>query len=120
MSLENIFVENEIKEEVLTYEGTELKIKIKPLSWSKKNQILSRCFTYANSGEVQFNYDRYIKEMLSEMIVEAPWGETNHIFLNKIKADFGGMLEKIVPKAFEEMKDKSFFGKDSTNTSKGE
>jgi hypothetical protein len=110
MDLNKLFSEEGTKETVLNFEGEDLCIKIRPLSWSKKNQILSRCFSYSQSGEVAFNFDRYLKEMLCEMIVEAPWGETNHIFLTRIKPEFGAILEKLVPKAFQEIKEQNFFG----------
>ncbi len=112
MEIEKIFIEGESKEVELEYEGVEIKLKVKPITWSKRNQILSRCFTYNNDGTVQFNFDRYLKEMLSEMIVEAPWGETNNIFLSRIKPEFGAKLEKLVPRAFEEGKNLDFFVKE--------
>ena len=112
MELDKIYIEHELKELDIDYDGTEMKIKVKPISWSKKNQILSQCFTYQTDGKIAFNFDRYLKEMLSNMIVEAPWGETNHIFLNKIKPDFGQQLERLVPKAFEEMQNPDFFAQE--------
>jgi hypothetical protein len=95
----------------LDFQGVPIKIRIRQLSWSKKNQILSNCFSYGSDGQMQFNFDRYMKEMLQAMIVKAPWGETNHIFLNKLNPAFGSILEKLVPKAFDEVKDTSFFVK---------
>lgn len=115
MDLQELFIEDGIRDEILEFAGKEWPLKIKPLSWTKKNQILSKCFNYETNGAVQFDFDKYMKTMLCEMIVSAPWGETNFIFLNKIKADFGKELEKLVPKAFDEVKDKSFFVKESTS-----
>lgn len=112
MDINNIYISEELKEITLDYKGVEIKIKVRPLSWSKKNQILSNCFTYGTDSQMKFNFDKYIKEMLYEMIVEAPWGKTDHIFLSKINPEFGSILEKLVPKAFEEGATTDFFVKD--------
>lgn len=105
----NIFTSNADKEVVLTFEGKEIRIKVRELSWSEKNTILSQCFTYNSDSSVSFNLDKYMKLVLSRIIVSAPWGETNQIFLTKIKPAFGAMLEKLVPKAFEEGEVPDFF-----------
>lgn len=117
MDLSNIYVVDEVKEVAFPYkakDGTdiEITIKVKPISWSRKNQILTKCFTYNQDGSIKFNFDRYTKDMLEEMIVEAPWGKTDDIFLSRIKPEFGSKLEKLVPKAFEEMENPNFFVKE--------
>jgi len=109
--LDKIYVSDTTKEIDLEFEGVKISIEIKPLSWSRKNQILSGCFTYGNDSQMKFNFDKYIKDMLCAMIVKAPWGETTHIFLSKIKPEFGAMLEKLVPRAFEEGVTGDFFVK---------
>lgn len=111
MSLENLFVSDEQKEVELRFQDQDFKIKIKSVSWSKKNQILSRCLSYSAAGDVQFNIDRYMKDMICEIIVSAPWGETNHIFLTRLKPEFGAILEKLVPRPFDEVQVNDFFGK---------
>ena len=108
MDINTIYIESALKEIKLEYRGEEILIKVKPISWSKKNQILSDCF--ALDG-MKFNFDKYIKGMLGEMIAEAPWGETNQVFLNKINPEFGAILEKLVPKAFDEGLSVDFFDK---------
>jgi len=108
MDINNIYIENAPKEIKIEYRGTEIPIKVRPLSWSKKNQILSDCFSIDG---MKFNFDKYIKGMLTELIVEAPWGETNQIFLNRINPEFGAVLEKLVPKAFDEGLSVDFFDK---------
>jgi len=115
--INDIFLREDITETVLEYRGTEIKIKTKSISWSRKNQILTKCFSYNQDGSMQFDFDKYMKEVLVEIIVEAPWGRTDQIFLNRIKPDFGSMLEKLVPKAFEEMSSSDFFVKGSGQSS---
>lgn len=112
MDIENIYLDDNLKEIEVEYNNVLIKIKIKNMSWSKKNQILTECFIYNTDGNIKFNFDKYMKRMLQEMIVEAPWGPTNEIFLNRIKPDFGSKLEKLVPKAFEEMENSNFFVKE--------
>ena len=113
MELDNVFVKEDVQKVPLEYQGKTIDISIRGISWSKKNQILTKCFTYDQSGQMKFDFDKYMKEMLVEIIVEAPWGKTDQIFLNKIKPDFGTLLEKLVPKAFEEMSNVDFFVKES-------
>lgn len=106
---ENIFSSGESIQMEIEFEEKKIPITIRQLTWSEKNQILSRCFVYNSDGLVNFNFDRYQKEVLGKMIQQAPWGETNHIFLNRIKPEFGAKLEKLVPKAFEEGQSPDFF-----------
>ena len=106
---EKWMMDDETKEVVLNYEGVEIKLKMRPISWSRKNQILSGALTISQGGGMSFNFDRYMKETLCEMIVEAPWGKTTQLFLSQIKPDFGQMLEALAPKAFAQGKGPSDF-----------
>ena len=54
-----------------------------------------------NGGTV-FDGDAYVRECLKEIIVEAPWGRTTESFLISIDHRLGGLLETLVPKAFDE------------------
>jgi hypothetical protein len=110
--LNDIFISEDIKETEVEYQGKKFALKIKPITWSKKNQILTKCFTYGQDGQMSFNFDKYMKEILVEIIAEAPWGKTDQIFLSRIKPDFGAILEKLVPKAFEELQSGDFFVKE--------
>ena len=112
MNINDIYISEELKTVELKYKTAEIALKVKQLSWSRKNQILSACFTYGADSRMKFNFDKYIKDMLCEMIVEAPWGQTTHIFLSKISPEFGSLLEKLVPKAFEEGATNDFFVKE--------
>jgi hypothetical protein len=42
-----------------------------------------------------------MRETLKVMIVEAPWGATNDMFLMSIDQHLGKALEEIIPSAFE-------------------
>ena len=53
-----------------------------------------------DSSGLSFDADFYVKECLKAMIVKAPWGETNDVFLISINDDLGKALETIVPRAF--------------------
>jgi len=89
------------KEVVFTYKGKEVVVKVKPLTWSKKNQILSNCMSFTSKeGGARFNMDAYNKECLMYMITNAPWGKTTAIFLSQIDDDLGAKLQKLVPGPF--------------------
>ena len=110
MELEKLFTTEGTKDVVLKFEGVEIPVKVRELSWSEKNQVLSQCFTYHTDKDISFNFDKYSKLVLKKIIVQAPWGETSEVFLNKIRPEFGSVLEKLVPRAFEEVETSDFFG----------
>jgi len=80
--------------------GDEIELKIKDLSWSKRNRLISKSLGWDAGGQVEFDGDFYVRECLKEMIVEAPWGRTSETFLISIDSRLGGALESLVPKAF--------------------
>ena len=80
--------------------GDKFMVTLKPMSWSKRNQLISKCLNWTNDGETNFSGDVYVRECLKEMIVQAPWGRTTEAFLTTIDARLGGALESLVPKAF--------------------
>ena len=75
-------------------------VSVKPLSWAKRNQFISRNLQLGTDGSSGFNADGYVRDCLREMIVEAPWGRTTEAFLLSIDDRLGGALETLVPKAF--------------------
>ena len=92
-----------IRTETVKIEGTdeEFTVKVKPLSWSKKNQLVSRYVKWSEDGVSSFDGDGYVRECLKEMIVEAPWGKTTETFLISIDNRLGSALEALVPSAFD-------------------
>ena len=90
----------ERKKVVIPETGDEFEVSVKTLSWSRRNQLVSRCLKVNNDGQSSFDGDKYIRECLKEIIVEAPWGPTNETFLVSIDDRLGTALEKIVPSAF--------------------
>ena len=87
---------------VIPETGDEFEIGIKPISWSKRNKIVSECLNWKEGGAVDFDGDRYVRDCLKLMIIQAPWGNTDESFLTSIDARLGGALENLVPKAFGE------------------
>tara|TARA_R110001583_G_scaffold154526_3_gene306212 strand:- start:605 stop:970 length:366 start_codon:yes stop_codon:yes gene_type:complete len=81
--------------------GDEFTVTLKPLSWSRRNKIVSRCLKIDGGGNNSFDGDYYMKECLKEMIVKAPWGPTTESFLVGIDERLGKALEFLVPQAFE-------------------
>jgi hypothetical protein len=78
-----------------------IEVSIRPLSWAKKNSIVSQCTNYTDGG-VAFDGQRYINEVLKYIITVAPWGNTNDTFLAKVDLTLGGALEKLVPSATDQ------------------
>ena len=76
------------------------KVEIKPLTWFRKNQLVTQCMTFTSSGETKFDGSKYVKEVLKEIVTDAPWGKTTDAFLQSINSELGQALESIVPKAF--------------------
>ena len=109
-SLDVLFSSNEQKDFDFEFKGIKIKVKVKDISWSVKNKILGECFDYKSSGVAKFDFDQYNKKMLKEMVVGitvgdsvVPPGELNDVFFARINPAFGSLLEKIVPKAFEDV-----------------
>jgi len=102
-------IDNAIEEKTLSIEGTrdEFKIKVRPLSWSRRNQLMSKCITWTSGGESSFDGDAFVRSCLRDIIVEAPWGRTTESFLLSIDARLGGALEKLVPSATSEDSEES-------------
>ena len=82
--------------------GDTFEVGVKPLSWARRNQILSKSVRWTGDGETLFDGDAYVRLCLREMIVEAPWGRTTETFLLSIDERLGQALESLVPKAFGE------------------
>ena len=85
----------------------ELAITVQDLSWSRRNQIVSKCVAWDNVGNTNFDGDAYIRQCLKEMIVDAPWGKTTEAFLVRINTELGRALETLVPSAIETIDEKA-------------
>ena len=83
--------------------GEEFEVTVKQLSWSKRNQLISKSLQFTSSGSTTFSADVYVRECLKEMIIEAPWGNTTESFLLQIDNRLGSALEELVPTAFDDV-----------------
>jgi len=81
-------------------DADELTLGVRDLGYVQKNKLVSSCYTYAG-GTVGFDMDTYMRETLKTMIVDAPWGATNDVFLMSINQDLGKALEELIPSAFD-------------------
>ena len=88
-----------IEDRTLEIEETkeEFNIKIKPLTWARRNQIMSKSISWGSTGQTSFDGDAFVRACLRDMIVEAPWGRTTESFLLSIDARLGAALETLVP-----------------------
>ena len=80
--------------------GETFEVTIKPMSWAKRNQIISSSLKFGGDGTTGFDGDTYVRNCLKEILVEAPWGRTTEAFLLTIDERLGSALELLVPKAF--------------------
>ena len=119
-NIDILFNAEEEREEKFQFKGHEIVVKVKELGWSEKNKILSKCFEYQTDGHISFAFDVYNREMLKKIISSisvdgspVPKVEIGDIFFTKLNVTFGSILEKLVPKAFEEVQINDFFGKES-------
>lgn len=92
---------------VLMVEGDELELTVradyngKPnIPWSVKNQIISQAMRWDTDGNGHFDSDLYLREVLKQLIIEAPWGTTDDVFLSQVSDSLGAALEELAPKAF--------------------
>ena len=85
--------------------GDYFEVTVRPLSWAKRNQLISSSLTWGANGETGFNADTYVRSCLKEMVIDAPWGRTTEAFLLSIDERLGAALEALVPKAFGETED---------------
>ena len=74
-----------------------IELVIKPMAWMKQHQIKADSYKQDESGNITFSLEDYFSKCLMEIIVEAPWGITNEIFLLQVGPDLGGALETLVP-----------------------
>tara|TARA_R100000963_G_C4636209_1_gene100280 strand:- start:1002 stop:1391 length:390 start_codon:yes stop_codon:yes gene_type:complete len=95
-------VQAETKPVTVKIAGTddEFEITVRQLSWSKRNQLISKSLEISKNGQTKFNGDLYVRESLKEMIVDAPWGATTEVFLASIDERLGTALESVVPSAY--------------------
>jgi len=103
--INNYKISTSVKVETLSIDGTSFEVTIKPLSWSLRNQIISKSLRWDTNGNTTFDGDSYARECLKELIVDAPWGRTTESFLISIDARLGTLLETLVPKAFDDSAD---------------
>ena len=96
-------VESSVETKVIKIDNSSFEVKVKPLSWSRKNQLVAAAMKFGSgTSGMTFDGDGYVKESLKAIIIEAPWGKTTDTFLISINEKLGKALETLVPKAFED------------------
>ena len=90
------FVNNNCQEHNADVE--EINIVIRPITWMRQHEIRATSYELnAQTQTVQFSMSSYVSNCLEEMVVDAPWGLTNGIFLATVTPEFGSALETLVP-----------------------
>ena len=72
------------------------EVRVKELSWFQRNTLMSRCMQIKGNAESTFDGALFVREVLKEIIVEAPWGKTTDLFLTSIDSRLGQALETLV------------------------
>lgn len=91
------------KEVEILFEGQKLVFKVRNLSWSAMNQILSKCSSFTQDKKAIFDLDLYYREALIAMVVGTPTtppfngGPLTHALLVSLSPEFGSKLEELVP-----------------------
>ena len=100
-------ISHDPESKIINIPGTKdsFEILIKPLSWSKRNQLIAKNLTWDSNGSTSFGADGYVRDCLKEMIVDAPWGRTTESLLMSFDEKMGAALESLVPKAFGDGED---------------
>ena len=100
-NLEDYQITTALKEKTVTIPetGDSFQVKIRPLSWSRRNKLMTECVKWVNEEETSFDADAFMRASLREVIVEAPWGRTTEAFLLSIDGRLGSALEKLIPEA---------------------
>ena len=92
---------NGIRLDCDTHESAKIenvKLRVKQIPWNKKNQIISAALYWDTKGNSHFQLDYFKNECLKFMISDAPWGQTNDIFLIQIAdGPLAEALETILP-----------------------
>ena len=118
----NYLVSHEPESKIVEIEGTEdsFEVTVKELSWSKRNQLISKNLHWDSTGQTSFSADGYVRDCLKEMLVEAPWGRTTEALLLSFDGKLGSALERLVPKAFGDDEEGNGEGLDVDKLKKGQ
>ena len=114
-------VDENIQTRVIEIEDDSFEVQVKYLSWFKRNEIMSKCLRISATGDSNFDGALYVREVLKEIIVGAPWGKTTDGFLISINTKLGEALEALVAEMatpVEEL-DSEETKKELTDTSEG-
>lgn len=94
--ISKLHVRSEPIEVVIKYMGDEYVFKVKDISWTRRNDIISKATTIDRDGKSHMDMDKYTRELLCEVLIEAPWGKTTHMELSKLNQAFGDALVNAV------------------------
>jgi len=80
--------------------GEELELGIKKLGHVRKQKLISDCYVYGQ-GTIGFDHEKYGREALKMVIMDAPWGPTNDIFLMSLDdSPLTEALQTVIPDPF--------------------
>jgi hypothetical protein len=80
----------------------DIEIKVIGVPWAKLNYIKSQSISFDENKKTYFDGQFYLNECLKQMIIEAPWGKTDDMFLIQVNKSLGDELEKLIPNPYSE------------------
>ena len=92
VNIPNVFISDEIVEKEITYEDSTFKIKVKEIPWTKTNQIVAKCTSYSQNGQVGINLDQFYREYLVAAVMDSPWRAFTQQTMNRFTQAFGETL----------------------------
>jgi hypothetical protein len=95
-NMEKLFTSGDAETVVIGHGGELWEFKVKKLTWSQRNQLLSKSVNYSKGGQAGFDIDSYSRDYLAAALVDAPWGATTHEILVQLDQEFGQKLEAVV------------------------
>ena len=92
------FINESCPEDVHNSVVEEVPLVVKPLTWMEHHEIRNKSMAINPiTNEFGFSIPEYINNCLKSMILEAPWGETNDMFLLQVGPELGAALERVIP-----------------------
>ena len=101
--MSGVFRNEQLRDVEVEHEGVKYVFKVRDLSWSGMNKVLSRCSSFTADRKGVFDLDLYYREALLAMVVETPMvepfkgGPLTHQMLTSFTPEFGSKLEALVP-----------------------
>lgn len=98
-NVNELFVNEQNENIDIEYNEKIWQFVVRDITWSEKNQIISKSANMGRNNEASFDVNKYNLLYLEKAVVKAPF-EMNKMNILKLSAEFGDLLiDKIVNRA---------------------